>query len=52
MFFDIKDIESVGSWSVLIVGLLVLAGFFALPVLLFVGAAYALSVLFGKGNRG
>lgn len=48
MFFDIEDIKGVGSWAFLLVGILVLLGFFALPVLLFVGAAYGIAVLCGK----
>lgn len=50
MFFDFNDIKGVGSWAVLLTGLLVFAGFFALPVLLFVGAAYGLALVFGKNH--
>lgn len=48
MFFGMKEIVGVGGWAVLLTLLLTLAGFFALPVLLFVGAAYGLALFFGK----
>jgi hypothetical protein len=50
MFFGFDEIKGIGSWAVLLTLLLVVAGFFALPVLLFVGAAYGLAVLFGKNH--
>jgi hypothetical protein len=50
MFFDFNDIKGIGSWAVLLTLLLVVAGFFALPVLLFVGAAYGLALLFGRNH--
>lgn len=50
MFFGFKEIVGVGGWAVLLTFLLVLLGFFALPVLLFVGAAYGMALVFGKGQ--
>ena len=47
--FGFPQIIGMCSWAFLIVGLLTLVGFFALPVLLFVGAVYGLALLFGKG---
>ena len=51
MFFGFKEIAGVGSWAVALTFILVLLGFFALPVLLFVGAAYGLALAFGKGHH-
>lgn len=50
MFFDFGDIKGIGSWAVLLTLLLVVAGFFALPVLLMVGAVYGLALFFGRNH--
>lgn len=50
MFFDFNDIKGTGSWAVLLTFLLVVTGFFALPVLLLVGAVYALALYFGRNH--
>lgn len=50
MFFGFKEIVGTGGWAVLLTLILVALGFFALPVLLFVGAAYGLALVFGKGH--
>lgn len=48
--FGFREIVGVSSWAFFIVLLLFVGGFFALPVLLAVGAVYGLAMLFGKGH--
>lgn len=48
--FGFKQIVGMSSWAVVIVALLCVAGFFALPVLLAVGAVFGLALIFGKGQ--
>lgn len=48
--FTFKEIEGMSGWAFLLVLILTLLGFFALPVLLFVGAVWGLALFFGKGQ--
>lgn len=50
MFFGFKEIEGMTGWAFVLTALLCLAGLFALPVVLFVGAVWALSIYFGRGH--
>lgn len=45
--FGWKDVIGVSSWATVLTLLLVLLGFFTLPVLLFVGAVFGLAWFFG-----
>lgn len=48
--FRFDEIEGIGSWSFLLVLILFALGFFALPVLLVVGAVWGLGLFFKARN--
>lgn len=48
--FGFKQIEGISGWVFVLTVILFVLGFFALPVLLFVGAVWGLALFFGKGH--
>jgi hypothetical protein len=46
--FGFKEIIGISSWTVVLTAILVVLGFFTLPVLLFVWAVFGLAMFFGS----